>query len=463
MTELTPKEIVAELDRYIIGQDEAKRKVAIALRNRWRRQQLPDDMRDEIAPKNIIMIGPTGVGKTEIARRLAKMVDAPFVKVEASKFTEVGYVGRDCESMIRELTEVAVGIVRAEMEKTVEGKAKAAAEDRLLDLLLPPQPTRPQRVFRPADPASGDEPPIADHSQEESHQKTRDILLNKLRAGELDDRKIEVDVKDSGNTAMMQVFSNSGLEEMGVNLQDMLGRFMPQRSSKRKTTVKDAQKILEQEELSNLIDMDAVVKLAIERTENSGMVFLDEIDKIAGRTSGGSGPDISREGVQRDILPIVEGSTVATKYGSVKTDHILFIAAGAFHMTKVSDLIPELQGRFPIRVELASLEAADLARILREPRTSLIKQYQALLGTETVTVEFDDEAVEAIARICQRVNQETENIGARRLHTVMEYLLEDLLYDADAQKGQTIRFTAEEVDNRLANIAEAQDLTRYIL
>jgi ATP-dependent HslUV protease ATP-binding subunit HslU len=463
MTELTPKEIVAELDRYIIGQDEAKRKVAIALRNRWRRQQLPDDMRDEIAPKNIIMIGPTGVGKTEIARRLAKMVDAPFVKVEASKFTEVGYVGRDCESMIRELTEVAVGIVRAEMEKTVEEKAKAAAEDRLLDLLLPPQPTRPQRVFRPADPASGDEPSISDHSQEESYQKTRDILLKKLRAGELDDRKIEVDVKDSGNTAMMQVFSNSGLEEMGVNLQDMLGRFMPQRSSKRKTTVKDAQKILEQDELSNLIDMDAVVKLAIERTENSGMVFLDEIDKIAGRTSGGSGPDISREGVQRDILPIVEGSTVATKYGSVKTDHILFIAAGAFHMTKVSDLIPELQGRFPIRVELESLDAADLARILREPRTSLIKQYQALLGTETVTVEFDDEAVEAIARICQRVNQETENIGARRLHTVMEYLLEELLYDADAQRGETIRFTADEVDNRLANIAEAQDLTRYIL
>lgn len=463
MTEMSPKEIVAELDRYIIGQDAAKRKVAIALRNRWRRQQLPEEMRDEISPKNIIMIGPTGVGKTEIARRLAKMVDAPFVKVEASKFTEVGYVGRDCESMIRELTEVSISLVRAEMEKEVAAKAKANAEERLLDLLLPPQPTRPQRVYRPTDPGSGDEPPAIDASPEDGHAKTREMLQRKLRAGELDERTIEIDVKETGNTAMMQVFSNSGLEEMGVNLQDMLGRFMPQRSAKRKTTVKEAQKLLEQEETANLVDMDAVVKVAIERAENSGMVFLDEIDKIAGRTSGGSGPDISREGVQRDILPIVEGSTVATKYGSVKTDHILFIAAGAFHMTKVSDLIPELQGRFPIRVELDSLEAKDLARILREPKTSLLKQYQAMLETEGVTVEFDDTAVDAIARICQQVNQESENIGARRLHTVMEYLLEDLLYDAEPNRGQTVRFSVDQVETKLADISEKQDLTRYIL
>ncbi len=463
MTELTPKEIVSELDRYIIGQDAAKKKVAIALRNRWRRQQLPAEMREEISPKNIIMIGATGVGKTEIARRLAKMVDAPFVKVEASKFTEVGYVGRDCESMIRELTEVAISLVRAEMEKEVADKAKANAEDRILDLLLPPQPTRPQRVYRPADPDGGDEPAVLEPSHEDGHAKAREMLQRKLRAGELDDREIEVDVKETGNTSMMQVFSNSGLEEMGVNLQDMLGRFMPQRSARRKTTVKEAQKLLEQEELSNLVDMDAVVRVAIERAENSGMVFLDEIDKIAGRTSGGSGPDISREGVQRDILPIVEGSTVATKYGSVKTDHILFIAAGAFHMTKVSDLIPELQGRFPIRVELENLEAADLARILREPQTSLLKQYQAMLETEGVTVEFDDAAVEAIARICQQVNQESENIGARRLHTVMEYLLEDLLFDAESSHGKTVRFSDQDVESRLAGIAEKQDLTRYIL
>ena len=463
MTELTPKEIVAELDRYIIGQDAAKRKVAIALRNRWRRQQLPEEMRDDIVPKNIIMIGPTGVGKTEIARRLAKLVDAPFVKVEASKFTEVGYVGRDCESMIRELLEVAVSLVRAETEKSVIGKAKANAEERLLDLLLPPQPTRPQRVFRPADPGSGDEPSAPQPSPENGHAKAREVIQRKLRAGDLDERSIEVDLKETGNNAMMQVFSNSGFEEMGVNLQDMLGRFMPQRSNKRKTTVRQAQKLLEQEEIANLVDMDDVVKIAIERTENSGIVFLDEIDKIAGRNSGGPGPDISREGVQRDILPIVEGSTVPTKYGSVKTDHILFIAAGAFHMTKVSDLIPELQGRFPIRVELDSLDANDLARILREPKTSLIKQYQSMLETEGVTVEFDDAAVDAIARICQQVNEESQNIGARRLHTVMEYLLEDLLYDAEPNRGQTVRFTAEDVESKLEDISEKQDLTRYIL
>jgi len=463
MTELTPKQIVAALDRHIIGQDAAKRKVAIALRNRWRRQQLDEELRDEIVPKNIIMIGPTGVGKTEIARRLAKMVDAPFVKVEASKFTEVGYVGRDCESMIRELTEVAIALVRAEMEKEVAEKAKTNAEERLLDLLLPPQPAKPQRVYRPTDPGSGDEPAALEPVQVDGQAKAREVIQRKLRAGELDDRSIEIDLKETGNTSMMQVFSNSGLEEMGVNLQDMLGQFMPKRSAKRKTTVNEARRLLEQEELANLVDMDAVVRIAIERAENSGMVFLDEIDKIAGRTSGGSGPDISREGVQRDILPIVEGSTVATKYGSVKTDHILFIAAGAFHMTKVSDLIPELQGRFPIRVELNSLEAKDLSRILREPKASLIKQYQAMLETEGVTIEFDDVAVDAIARICQQVNEESENIGARRLHTVMECLLEDLLYDSEPKQGQTVQFSAEDVEAKLADIAEKQDLARYIL
>ena len=461
MSVLTPREIVEELDKYIIGQHEAKRKVAIALRNRWRRQQLSDSMRDEVTPKNIIMIGPTGVGKTEIARRLSKLADAPFIKVEASKFTEVGYVGRDCESMIRELTEVAVGMVRAEIVKEVEAAAKVAAERRLLDLLLPPK-EKPQYVFRPSDPEAGDEGP-ATSLADDSEAKTRAFLQKKLQAGELDDKEIELDVRETGKTSMMQVFSNTGLEEMGLNVQEMFGRMMPQKTKRRKTTVAEARRIIEAEEVENLIDMDVVVKRAVQRTENSGIVFLDEIDKIAGRGSKGSGPDVSREGVQRDILPIVEGSTVITKYGPVKTDHVLFIAAGAFHMTKVSDLIPELQGRFPIRVELQSLKSEDFVRILREPKNSLIKQYEAMLSTEGVTVEFSDDAVDAMARIAQQVNEQTENIGARRLHTVMEFLLEDISFDAPEQKGKRVLLEAPEVEERLKKIMESRDLSKYIL
>lgn len=459
MNTLTPREIVAELDKYIVGQDDAKKKVAIALRNRWRRQQLAEDLRDEVAPKNIIMIGPTGVGKTEIARRLSRLADAPFIKVEASKFTEVGYVGRDCESMIRELTEVAVAMVRAEMEQELVEKAREVAERRLLDLLLPPQPMRAPRSFRPLDPTAGDEGPAVDPAE----VRTREVILNKLRSGDLDERELELDVRETGNTSMMQVFSNSGLEEMGVNVQELFGRLMPQRTKRVKKTVAEARRILEQEELQNLVDMDAVVKRAISRTENSGIVFLDEIDKIAGRSSAGRGPDVSREGVQRDILPIVEGSTVTTKYGPVRTDHILFIAAGAFHMTKVSDLIPELQGRFPIRVELESLGADEFRRILMEPRNSLVKQYQAMLETEGVTLEFTDDAIEALARICQKVNDETENIGARRLHTILEFLLEDVSFDASSYQGQTVRIDAPAVESRLAGIIEDRDLARYIL
>ncbi|HPO13979.1 MAG TPA: ATP-dependent protease ATPase subunit HslU [Candidatus Hydrogenedentes bacterium] len=461
MSQLTPREIVEELDKYIIGQDEAKRKVAIALRNRWRRRQLPESLRDEVMPKNIIMIGPTGVGKTEIARRLSKLADAPFVKVEASKFTEVGYVGRDCESMIRELTDVGVNLVRDEMKKIVEVRAKENAERRLMDLLLPPQPARPQRLYRPGDPSAGDEAPAPQVDAAETH--TREIILKKLRSGELDGREVEISVRDTSITPMMQVFSNTGMEEMGVNLQEMFGRIMPQKNRQRKVSVAEARQLLEQEETQNLIDMDAVTAQAIERVENAGIVFLDEIDKIAGRGAPGHGPDVSREGVQRDILPIVEGSTVITKYGPVRTDHILFIAAGAFHIAKVSDLIPELQGRFPIRVELASLSAKEFERILLEPKNSLIKQYCAMLETEGVGLEFTEDAIEAIAQICQRVNDDTENIGARRLHTIMEYLLEDISFDAPAKRGEHFIITAEEVKKRLSNIVEDQDLSRYIL
>ena len=464
MSNLTPRQIVEELDKYIVGQSDAKRKVAIALRNRWRRQQIPDDLRDEVIPKNIIMIGPTGVGKTEIARRLARMADAPFLKIEASKFTEVGYVGRDCESMIRELVEVGVSLVREEMKKELAEKAKEIAERRLLDLLLPPRQVKPQqRIFRPNDPNAGDEAPVLPDPGEAAEARTREILLDKLRKGGLDDREVEVEVREAGNMPMMQVFSNAGIEEMGVNLQEMFGRLMPPRTKQRKVSVSEAREILEQEALQELIDMDAVVSRAIERTENAGIVFLDEIDKIAGRSAAGHGPDVSREGVQRDILPIVEGSTVITKYGPVRTDHILFIAAGAFHMTKVSDLIPELQGRFPIRVELTSLHAEDFERILREPRNSLIKQYQALLAAEDVTVEFTDDAVASIARIAQRTNEDTENIGARRLHTIMEYLLEDILFDASERSGAGLSIDASDVETRLARISEDRELGRYIL
>jgi ATP-dependent HslUV protease ATP-binding subunit HslU len=463
MSVLTPRQIVEELDKYIIGQDNAKRKVAIALRNRWRRQRLPETLRDEVAPKNIIMIGPTGVGKTEIARRLSRLADAPFVKVEASKFTEVGYVGRDCESMIRDLTEVAVHIVRAEVEKEVEEKAQANAERRLMDLLLPPQPAKPERVFRPGDPGAGDEGPGPTLVDRAGETRTREILLEKLRKGELDEREIEIDVKETGTTPMMQVFSNSGLEEMGVNVQEMFGRLMPQRTKRRRSSVAEARQILIDEETENLIDMDVVVRRAIERAENNGIVFLDEIDKIAGRGSGQSGPDVSREGVQRDILPIVEGSTVTTKYGTVRTDHVLFIAAGAFHMTKVSDLIPELQGRFPIRVELNSLESGDFKRILREPKNSLVKQYEAMLATEGVTLTFTDDAVDVIADLCQQVNQESEDIGARRLHTMMECLLEDISFEAPERKDESVIIDGEEAARRLSAVIENRDLGKYIL
>ena len=468
MSALTPRQIVEELDAYIIGQDDAKRKVAIALRNRWRRQHLPEELRDEVAPKNIIMIGPTGVGKTEIARRLAKLADAPFIKVEASKFTEVGYVGRDCESMIRELTEVGVALVRAEMDAELAGKAHGVAEARLIHLLLPPQPQRPkpQRVYTPGDPNAGDEAPAPtpqDEATETGEARVREVLLGKLRKGELDEREVEVEVRDTGNTPMMQIFSNSGMEEMGVNMQDMLGKLLPQKTKRRRVTVHEARELLEQEALQDLIDMDEVVARAIERTENSGIVFLDEIDKIAGRGSGGHGPDVSREGVQRDILPIVEGSTVTTKYGVVRTDHVLFIAAGAFHMSKVSDLIPELQGRFPTRVELSSLDAEDFVRILREPKNSLIRQYEALLATEGMTLRFTDEAIDRIAGMAQRVNEESENIGARRLHTIMEYLLEEISFDAPESDVTDLRIDADIVDKRLADLSENQDLSKYIL
>lgn len=466
---MTPKEIVGELDKYIVGQGEAKRKVAIALRNRWRRKQLPDDLRDEVAPKNIIMIGPTGVGKTEIARRLAKLADAPFIKVEASKFTEVGYVGRDCESMIRDLVEVGIRLVRDEMEEALRGQAAANAEKRLLDLLLPPQPQRgPERVFRPYDPSGTDEGPARNLVTEDDPDAiARDVMWKKLQSGALDEREVEINVRDPGRTQLMQVFTNAGIEEMGVNLQEMFGKMGGggggERSKNKRVKVGEAREILAREELANLIDMDAVTKAALQRVQESGIVFLDEIDKIAGRGSPTGGPDVSREGVQRDILPIVEGSTVITKYGPVKTDHVLFIAAGAFHVSKVSDLIPELQGRFPIRVELESLKAEDFRRILLEPENSLVRQYAALLATEGVTVEFDENAVSRIADYCEQVNSQTENIGARRLHTLMEYLLEDISYSADENSGSKVYIDAGFVESRLDAIVEKRDLSQYIL
>jgi ATP-dependent HslUV protease ATP-binding subunit HslU len=457
--QMTPREIVQELDKFIIGQDEAKRKVAIALRNRWRRQQLPEHLRDEVAPKNIIMIGPTGVGKTEIARRLSKLANAPFVKVEASKFTEVGYVGRDCESMIRELTEMAIHMVRDEMRHELRDRAAELAEERLLDRLLPPQPKTPQPLH-PNPSEDAEYTPLPDDAE----KRTREVLAQRLREGKLEDREVEVEVRDSASQPMMQVFSNSGLEEMGLNLNEMLGKMMPDRKKRRKVSVAEARKILQEEELEGLMDQEEIVRRAVDRVENTGIVFLDEIDKVAGRGGGQShGPDVSREGVQRDILPIVEGSTVVTKYGPVKSDHVLFIAAGAFHSAKVADLIPELQGRFPIRVELSALNEADFGRILREPRNSLVRQYQALLGTEEVTVEFSEEAIDSIARICQEVNEQTENIGARRLHTIMEFLLEELSFEAPECAGVNVRIEKEEVERRLKEIREETDVSRYIL
>jgi ATP-dependent HslUV protease ATP-binding subunit HslU len=457
LDELTPREIVVELDKHVIGQKDAKRAVAIALRNRTRRQKLAPDLAEEIIPKNIIMIGPTGVGKTEIARRLAKLANSPFLKVEASKFTEVGYVGRDVESMVRDLVEIAIDNVREEKLEDVADKAELNAEERLLDILLPPSPpARPEPVS-----TSGGVVIDGTMALAESSSRTREKLRQQLREGKLDDRTVEIDVRER-NFPSFEIISNQGVEEMDVNIKDMLPNIFGQRTKKRKMKVNEAFEYLIQEEEHRLIDMDQVTRIAIDRVENSGIVFLDEIDKIAGR-EGGHGPDVSREGVQRDILPIVEGTTVNTRYGMVRTDHILFIAAGAFHVSKPSDLIPELQGRFPIRVELQSLTMEDFVRILTEPKSSLVKQYTALLETEGVKLEFTPEALDEIAHFAFRVNESTENIGARRLHTIMERVLDELSFEAPEKKGQHVTVDAEYVRKMLTDIVKDQDLSRYIL
>jgi ATP-dependent HslUV protease ATP-binding subunit HslU len=445
MDRMTPRQIVAELDKYIIGQHAAKRAVAIALRNRWRRQRLPAALRDEVAPKNIIMIGPTGVGKTEIARRLARLAEAPFIKVEASKYTEVGYVGRDVESMIRDLVELAINMVRGEKTRTVEARAQELAEERLLDLLLPPTRVAGPGAF----------------SESAATLETREKLRARLRDGALDDRTIDVEVAQR-SLPMIDLMGGHGMEEMQENLKEMLGNLLPQRTRRRKVKVHEARRILVQEEAEKLVDKDEVTSEAISRVENSGIVFLDEVDKIAGR-EGTHGPDVSREGVQRDLLPIVEGSTVSTKYGLVRTDHILFIAAGAFHVAKPSDLIPELQGRFPLRVELQSLTEGDFVRILTEPENALTKQYTALLATEGVELVFTSDAVEEIARVATRVNEATENIGARRLYTIMERLLDEVSFEAPHMEGVRVEIAAQQVTRQLASIVTNQDLSRYIL
>mgnify|MGYP005832679833 CR=1 FL=1 len=450
---LTPREIVAELDRYIVGQTQAKRSVAVALRNRWRRKQVPEELRDEIAPKNIIMIGPTGVGKTEIARRLAKLAQAPFLKVEASKFTEVGYVGRDVESMIRDLMELGVKMVREEEQLKVAAKARGIAEERILDLLLPH--------------TTGAHPEINSDISSTSieitgHLSSREKLRLLFRKGKLDDRFVELEVSSQA-MPFAQIFTAGGMEEVGFQVSEMMSNLFPRRKKHRKVKVREAYNLLVEEEAGKLIDMDQVVRKAIERVEQSGIIFIDEIDKIAGRGGYTHGPDVSREGVQRDILPIVEGSTVNTKYGMVRTDHILFIAAGAFHMTKPSDLIPELQGRFPIRVELSALGKDDFVKILKDPENSLTKQYIALLATEGITLSFTEDAIDEIASLAQQVNESTENIGARRLHTIMERVLEEISFDAPERKGKSITIDKEYVRARLAELVKDEDLSRYIL
>src|SRR5688572_27805936 len=447
---LTPREIVAELDKYVIGQAKAKRAVAIALRNRMRRQRLSSEMADEVTPKNILMIGPTGVGKTEIARRLARLAQSPFIKVEASKFTEVGYVGRDVESMVRDLVELAVDMVRAERADEVKDKARAAAEERLLDLLLPP--SRP--------PMPGEDPSVL----RDQSGRTRERMREQLHDGRLDDRSVELDVQASA-MPNFEVIAGSSVEEIGMNLKDMMGNMFGNRNKTRRLKVPDALEHLVAEEQGKLVDMESVSRTAVQRVEQAGIIFIDEIDKIASRdgASGGHGPDVSREGVQRDILPIVEGTTVNTKHGMVKTDHILFVAAGAFHVSKPSDLIPELQGRFPIRVELEPLTRDDFVRILTEPRNALVKQYMALIGTEEVTLTFTADAVDRIADFAARVNDITENIGARRLHTVMERLLDELSFEAPDLGGKSIAIDEAYVDRMLADIVKNEDLSRYIL
>jgi ATP-dependent HslUV protease ATP-binding subunit HslU len=457
MSDLKPSEIVKELDKYIIGQNSAKRSVAIALRNRWRRQQVPENLRDEIAPKNIIMIGPTGVGKTEIARRLSRLTDSPFTKVEASKFTEVGYVGRDVESMVRDLVEVTLNIYRSRAQEEVKDKAWQIAEERMLDLLLPksgagaPEKSEEQKEV----------PFAAGSSTAGESSSTREKLRSMLRKGKLDQRFVDFDVAERG-MPMVEIFSNVGMEELGINFRDMLGGILPKGTKRRRLKVPEAMEILAQEEVQSLVDMDKIVKEGIARVEQSGVIFLDEIDKIVGK-NGSHGPDVSREGVQRDLLPIVEGSTVTTKYGPVKTDHILFIASGAFHTVKPSDLIPELQGRFPIRVELDSLGREEFVRILTEPKNALVLQYIALLRTEGIEVTFEDIAISEIARIAEEVNNRTENIGARRLHTLMERLLEDVLFNAPDMKEKQIFIDKKYVTDKLEDIKNDEDLSRYIL
>jgi ATP-dependent HslUV protease ATP-binding subunit HslU len=452
MASLTPKQIVGELDKFIVGQNNAKRAVAIALRNRWRRQQLPDSLRDEVGPKNILMIGPTGVGKTEIARRLAKLSKSPFIKVEASKYTEVGYVGRDVESMVRDLVELSKGMVKEEMEGAVRGKAREQAIERLLDLLLPPPPGHSGKTGFDSDP-----------NGKVHYDQTREKFKQMLQDGRLDEREVDVDVAEK-RSPMIDVVSGAGMEEMGSNIKDMLGSLMPGKTKKRKLKVPEAFKALCQEEAEKLLDEDTVVQEAINRVEQNGIIFIDEIDKIIGRSGqGSSGPDVSREGVQRDLLPIVEGSSVNTKYGIVKTDHILFVSAGAFHSAKPSDLIPEFQGRFPIRVELDSLTKEDFIKILTEPKNALVKQYTALLKAEDVHLTFKEDAIDQIAEMSAQVNQRTENIGARRLQTIMEKFLEDISFDAPDLEEKNIEIDAAYIQEKLKDIIQDEDLSRYIL